>query len=204
MLEPWSWRAGQFPTAYVVRFTESTPMSIARPHSAAVREERFETLDARAGDELLVKARVDDPDVPGVDMLFAVLARDESAAGWISGSVFEEATARPRAKSGVGREGRERIPTNPGFVAAQVWRRPEPRSSSWVQPPSPPPPPTPSPPAASSHARVCSTVGHWAHACSKALRVALLIRCHGFLEGGLQQLSWRRHGPKRNKPPGCS
>ena len=92
-------------------------MSVARPHSAAVREERFETLDARAGDELLVKARVDDPDVPGVDMLFAVLARDESVAGWISGSVFEAAAV---AESESPRRGRERIPTNPGFVAAQV------------------------------------------------------------------------------------
>ena len=45
MLEPWSWRAGQFPTAYVVRFTESTPMSVARPHSAAVREERLRLIE---------------------------------------------------------------------------------------------------------------------------------------------------------------
>ena len=69
-------------------------------------EENEETLSVQPGDEVVVKARVEDEDEDGSELLFVSRG---SECGWIHSSVINEPSV----------EARERLPSK-GFVTMQV------------------------------------------------------------------------------------
>ena len=69
-------------------------------------EENEETLSVQPGDEVVVKARVEDEDEDGSALLFVSRG---SESGWIHSSVINEPSV----------EARERLPSK-GFVTMQV------------------------------------------------------------------------------------
>ena len=94
---------GQILTANVRKFTESTKATVSLAN--VNMKENEETLSVQPGDEVVVKARVEDEE-DGSALLFVSRG---SECGWIHSSVINEPSV----------EARERLPSK-GFVTMQV------------------------------------------------------------------------------------